>query len=160
MLAYLRSVTLLARALDTFMGADGSALAYLALAPAAVMLAHLRSATLLALALLTVVMADSGAPAYLARTCTSCTCSSCNYARISPIRHTPCTCSFHACGGRCWRPRIPCTHSFCASATLLVRALFMHVGEDAGAPVYLALTGSFFISAISHTPCTCSFDTL
>jgi hypothetical protein len=31
------------------------------------------------------------------------------YARISSIRHTPCTCSFGGCGGRSWRPRISCT---------------------------------------------------
>ena len=59
MLAYRRSATLLARALDTVVVADAGAPAYLALAPFAVMLAYRRSATLLAVALATVVVADA-----------------------------------------------------------------------------------------------------
>jgi hypothetical protein len=46
--------------------ADAGALAYLALAPYAVMLAYLRSAALRAPALAAVVVADTGAPEYLA----------------------------------------------------------------------------------------------
>ena len=59
MLAYLRSVALLARALDTVMVADACSEALLALAPNPVMLAYLRSAALLALALDTVMVADA-----------------------------------------------------------------------------------------------------
>ena len=62
MLAYLRSVTLLALALFTVVVADAGAPAYLAHAPLAVMLAYLRPATLLALALFTAVGADAWRP--------------------------------------------------------------------------------------------------
>jgi hypothetical protein len=96
MLTYLRFATLLASALLTVVVADACAPAYLAmtamaltvLAPFAVMLAYLRSTTLLAFALFTVVVTDDGAPAYLAQICT---CSFSGHARISAIRHTPCT---------------------------------------------------------------------
>ena len=59
MIAYLPSPTLLALALDTVVGADAGAPAYLAHAPYAVMLAYLRPVTLLALALATLVLADA-----------------------------------------------------------------------------------------------------
>ena len=66
MLAYLRSVTLLALALLAVMLACMRSVTLLGLALLVVMLAYLRSATLLALALHTVVVADAGASAYLA----------------------------------------------------------------------------------------------
>ena len=59
MLAYLRSVALLARALLAVMVADACPEALLALAPPAIMLAYLRSVALLALALAAVMVADA-----------------------------------------------------------------------------------------------------
>jgi hypothetical protein len=53
-----------------------------------------------------------------------------SYARISLIRRTPCSGSSHGCGGRCWRPRIPCTCSFGGYARIF---------------------------ALRHTPCTGSW---
>ena len=41
--------------------------------------------------------------------CISCTHSLISYARISAIPHTPCSGSCDGCGGRCLRPRNPCT---------------------------------------------------